>query len=213
MTPRKLKFSKKLRVPKRDFEMKFAKKGYKYIAGIDEVGRAPWAGPVVAAAVILSSKRIHKIRDSKLLNHEERRLLAQKIIKESISYSIYFSSHYQIDNLGIHQATILAFKKALRNLKSRTDMVLVDAFKIPRLNIPHLPIIKGDTNCYSIAAASIIAKVARDNYMIELSEVYPQYDWQNNKGYPSPKHKEALKKFGPSPFHRRSFAPIAKFYR
>lgn len=213
MTPRKLKFSKRLRIPKRSFEINLAQKGYKNIAGVDEVGRAPWAGPVVAAAVILPKKRIYKIRDSKLLNFNERSKLGLKIIKESIAYSIYFSSHHQVDNLGIHQATILAFKKALQNLKIKADFVLVDAFKIPRFNTPHLPIIKGDINCLSIAAASIIAKVARDNYMIELSRIYPRYDWQNNKGYPSPRHKAALKKFGPSPFHRKSFAPIAEFYK
>lgn len=213
MTPRKLKLLKRLRIPKTDYEIALKKQGYSLIAGLDEVGRGSWAGPVVAAAVILSQKRIYGLRDSKLLKSNERAKLAQKIVQESICYSIYFISHHQIDNLGLHQATILAYKKAFKNMKLRADFVLVDAYRIPNFSTPHLPIIKGDMKCVSIAAASIIAKVARDNFMIELSKIHPEYDWQNNKGYPSPKHMRALKKFGPTPFHRKSFAPIKRLLK
>lgn len=210
MSPNKLKLVKRLRIPNYNYENRLKIQGYGLIAGVDEVGRGSWAGPVVAASVILPEKRIYKLRDSKLLTAKERRQLAHKIIKEAISYSIHFVSHHQIDNLGLHQATMLAYKKALKNMKIKPDFVLIDAYKIPRLKTPHLAIIKGDMKCVSIAAASIIAKVTRDNFMIELSQIHPQYDWQNNKGYPSPKHRAAIKKFGPTPFHRKSFAPIAK---
>lgn len=213
MSPKKIKLIKRLRVPNYNYENRLKLQGYGLIAGVDEVGRGSWAGPVAAAAVILPQKRIYKLRDSKLLLTNERRLLARKIIKEAVSYSIYFISHYLVDSLGLHQATILAYKKALKNLKIKADFVLVDAYRIPKLSTPHLPIIKGDMKCVSIAAASIIAKVARDNFMIELSQVYPKYNWQNNKGYSSPKHKLALKKFGPTLFHRKSFAPIAKLLK
>lgn len=213
MVARKLKLLKRLRIPKRDYEIALFKQGYKRIAGLDEVGRGSWAGPVVAAAVIIPQKRIYKLRDSKLLTSDERRKLANKIIQEAVSYSIYFVSHHQIDILGLHPATILAYKKALKNMSIKADFVLVDAYKIPILTTPHLPLIKGDMKCVSIAAASIIAKVARDNFMIELSKIYPRYDWHNNKGYPSPKHKLALKEFGPTPFHRKSFAPIKRLLK
>jgi ribonuclease HII len=210
MVARKLKLTKRLRIPKKDYEIALKKQGYCLIAGVDEVGRGSWAGPVVAASVILPEKRIYNLRDSKLLSPQERHKLGNRIIKEAVSYSIQFVSHFQIDTLGLHQATILAYKKALKNMNIRSDFVLVDAYKIPNLSIPHLPIIKGDMKCVSIAAASIIAKVARDNFMIELSKIHPEYDWHNNKGYPSPRHKKALKKLGPTPFHRKSFAPIKR---
>ena len=213
MSPSKLKPLRRLRIPSYNYESRLKIQGYKLIAGVDEVGRGSWAGPVAAAAVILPQKRIYKLRDSKLLKAKVRSQLARKIITKAIAYSIQFISHFQIDALGLHQATILAYKKALKNLRVRADFVLVDAYRIPNLSTPHLPIIKGDMKCVSIAAASIIAKVARDNFMIELSEIHPQYDWQNNKGYPSPKHQAALKKFGPTPFHRRSFAPIKKLLK
>lgn len=213
MSPRKLKLLKRLRIPKTDYEIALKKQGYSLIAGVDEVGRGSWVGPVVAASVILPEKRIYGLRDSKLLNSNERTKLARKIAQGSICYSIYFISHHQIDNLGLHQATILAYKKALKRMKIKADFVLVDAYRIPNLSTPHLSIIKGDMKCVSIAAASIIAKVTRDNFMIELSKIYPEYDWQNNKGYPSPRHKRALKKFGPTPFHRQTFAPIKKLLK
>jgi len=210
MTPRKLKLLKRLRIPHNNYEKSLKKQGYLNIAGVDEVGRGSWAGPVVAAAVILPKKRIYKLRDSKLLDFNERQKIGRKIIDEAVSFSIQFVSHFQIDTLGLHQATILAYKKAIKKMKIKADFILVDAYKIPRCRIPHLPIIKGDMKCVSIAAASIIAKVTRDNFMIELSKIHPEYDWQNNKGYPSPKHKESLKKLGPTPFHRKSFAPIKR---
>lgn len=213
MVARKLKLTKRLRIPKKDYEIALKKQGYSLIAGVDEVGCGSWAGPVVAASVILPEKRIYGLRDSKLLSSYERGELARKIINKALAYSIQFVSHFQIDTLGLHQATILAYKKALKNMIIRADFVLVDAYKIPNLSIPHLSIIKGDMKCVSIAAASIIAKVTRDNFMIELSKIHPEYDWHHNKGYPSPKHKEALKKLGPTPFHRKSFAPIAKLLK
>jgi ribonuclease HII len=209
----RLMMNKRLRIPKRNYEIALRRQGYYKIAGLDEVGRGSWAGPVVAASVILPQKRIYGLRDSKLLIEAERRELARKIVKDAQAYSIHFISHHQIDELGLHQATLLAYKKTLKSLKVKADFVLVDAYKIPRLNTPHLPIIKGDMKCISIAAASIIAKVARDDFMIELSNICPQFDWQNNKGYPSPKHKLALKKYGPTPFHRKSFAPIAQLIK
>lgn len=213
MSPRKLKMSKRLRVPSNKIEIELKNQGFGLIAGLDEVGRGSWAGPVVVAAVVLPQKRIYKLRDSKLLTCLERERLAQKIIKESVCCSIYFVSHWQIDNLGLHQATILAYKKAIRGLSLKTDFALIDAYRVPRLNIPHQAIIKGDMKCLSIAAASILAKVTRDNYMIELSQVCPEFGFDKNKGYPSPIHKKALKKFGPSIFHRRSFAPIKRLLK
>ncbi len=213
MSSGKLKLIKRLRIPNYNYESRLKIQGYGFIVGVDEVGRGSWAGPVVAAAVILPQERIYKLRDSKLLASAERGRLARQIINRALSFSIQFVSHFQIDSLGLHQATILAYKKALKNLRVRADFVLVDAYRIPNLSTPHLAIIKGDMKCVSIAAASIIAKVARDNFMIELSNIYPQYDWQNNKGYSSPKHQAALEKYGPTPFHRKSFAPIKRLLK
>jgi len=185
--------------------------GYALIAGVDEVGRGAWAGPLVAAAVILPEKRIYRLRDSKLLTSLEREKLAQKIKEEAREWKIAFVSNKLLDNFGLSLSTILAYKKAVRGLKQRPDYLLTDYYKIPRFSIPHSAITKGDMKVASIAAASIIAKVSRDRYMRKIGRRYPIFEFEKNKGYPSPAHKAALKKYGPCFLHRRCFRPIREF--
>ena len=180
------------------------------VAGIDEAGRGPWAGPVVAAAVILPIGNPPRgLNDSKKLSKKKREELFITI-QETCQIGIGIADVTEIDQLNILQASLLAMRRALIDLNPKPDACLVDGNKDPQLNMPTLCIVKGDGKSLSIAAASIIAKVSRDKIMADLSQDYPHYDWQKNSGYGVPKHREALRLVGISPHHRKSFAPIRK---
>ncbi len=187
-----------------EFERKYQDR--RYICGVDEVGRGPLAGPVVAGAVILPKDcDILYIDDSKKLSAAKREALAQEILEKAICAKTAFMSPEIIDEVNILQATYMAMKKAIENLKPQPDLLLNDAVKIPGVDIPQVSIIKGDAKSISIGAASIIAKVTRDAMMVEYDKIYPEYDFASNKGYGSAKHIEALKKYGPCPIHRKTF--------
>lgn len=186
------------------FENKYS--DYNYICGIDEVGRGPLAGPVVAGAVILPKDcDILYINDSKKLTASKREELFQIIMEKAVSAKTALVSPQYIDKVNILQATYEVMRKAIATLDVQPDILLNDAVNIPLVNIKQVPIIKGDAKSISIGAASIIAKVTRDAMMVEYDKIYPEYDFASNKGYGSAKHIEALKKYGPCPIHRRSF--------
>ena len=177
-----------------------------FIAGVDEVGRGPLAGPVVAAAVILPSDyEITGLNDSKKLSEKRREAMDEIIRREAVSFGIGLISQDRIDEINILQATYEAMRLALEQLSPAPDMILADAVTIPGIETRQLPIIKGDAKSASIAAASIIAKVYRDHLMIEYDSLYPEYSFARNKGYGTKEHINALKEFGPSPLHRKSF--------
>lgn len=186
------------------FERKY--KDYSYIAGIDEVGRGPLAGPVMTCAVILPKDcRIHGINDSKKLSEKQREELFPILKEEAVSYAIGVNSPERIDEINILQATYEAMRFAIQELSPQPDLLLIDAVHIPEVEIPEVSIIKGDAKSISIGAASIIAKVTRDHYMEEMDALYPEYHFRENKGYGTRDHIEALKKYGPCPIHRKSF--------
>ena len=177
-----------------------------YICGIDEVGRGPLAGPVVAAAVILpKDQEILYLNDSKKLSEKKREALYDEIMEKAVAVGIGFASPARIDEINILQATYEAMRMAISKLSVRPDVLLNDAVTIPDVDIAQVPIIKGDAKSKSIAAASIIAKVTRDRLMVEYDEVMPGYDFASNKGYGTKAHIAGLKKLGPTPIHRRSF--------
>ena len=193
-------------------EKKLFKKGFKYIAGVDEAGRGSWAVPIVAGAVILNPEiKIRGIKDSKLLRKPVREELFKKITKTAIAWAIGEVSHKDIDKIGLQQANILAMKRALKKLSPQPDHVLVDAFDISHENIPSLAIKKGDYKITSIAAASIIAKVSRDKMMDKLGDKYPQYGFNQHKGYGTNQHFQMLTTYGVCEVHRKSFEPIRCF--
>jgi ribonuclease HII len=188
-------------------------KGYNYIAGIDEVGRGPLAGPVVAAAVILPPKIkralwLHNIRDSKLLSASQRERLYDRIKEIAVSSGVGMISSQTIDIQGIAKATRLAMKQAVEILIPQPDFLLIDYIKLPEVSLPQKGVVEGDSVCFSIACASIIAKVTRDRLMIELDAVYPGYGLANHKGYGTKEHLDCLRRLGPCPIHRRSFQPV-----
>ena len=177
-----------------------------YICGIDEVGRGPLAGPVVAAAVILpKDQEILYLNDSKKLSEKKREMLYDEIMEKAVDVGIGFASPARIDEINILQATYEAMRMAISKLSVRPDVLLNDAVTIPEVDIPQVPIIKGDAKSKSIAAASIIAKVTRDRLMVEYDEVMPGYDFASNKGYGTKAHIAGLKELGPTPIHRRTF--------
>ena len=186
------------------FERKYSEN--QYICGIDEVGRGPLAGPVCAGAVILPKDvDILYINDSKQLSAAKREELYDIIKEKAIAVKTAYSSPEVIDDINILQATYRAMREAINELDVKPDILLNDAVNIPEVNIKQVPIIKGDAKSISIAAASIIAKVERDRLMAMYDELYPEYGFAKNKGYGSKEHKEALRKYGPCPIHRRSF--------
>lgn len=188
----------------KEYERKYS--SYEYIAGIDEVGRGPLAGPVVTCAVILPKDcNILYINDSKKLTEKKREELYDQIMEQAIAVGIGIEDHTVIDDINILQATYSAMRKAIAALEVKPDLLLNDAVKIPGVDIPQVPIIKGDAKSISIAAASIVAKVTRDRMMVDYDKIYPGYDFAGNKGYGAPVHLEALKNVGPSPIHRQSF--------
>lgn len=177
-----------------------------YICGIDEVGRGPLAGPVVAAAVILpKDQEILYLNDSKKLSEKKREMLYTEIMEKAVAVGIGYASPARIDEINILQATYEAMRIAIEKLSVRPDVLLNDAVTIPGVDIPQVPIIKGDAKSKSIAAASIIAKVTRDRLMVEYDEVMPGYDFASNKGYGTKAHIAGLKELGPTPIHRRTF--------
>ncbi len=179
---------------------------FSYICGIDEVGRGPLAGPVVAGAVILPKDcDILYLNDSKQLTEKKREELYYVIMEKAVSTGLGFVSPERIDEINILQATYEAMREAVSKLDPCPDLLLNDAVTIPGLSIRQIPIIKGDAKSISIAAASIIAKVTRDRMMIQYDSIFPQYGFASNKGYGASSHIEALKKYGPTPIHRKSF--------
>ena len=193
----------------RTYQMKEYERKYencRYICGIDEVGRGPLAGPVVAAAVVLPKDvDIYYLNDSKQLSAKKREELYDEIMEKAIAVGVGFSDEKCIDEINILQANYVAMREAISKLSVKPDILLNDAVKIPDVDIPQESIIKGDAKSVSIAAASIIAKVTRDRFMVEIAEKYPEYDFASNKGYGSPKHLAALKEIGPCEIHRRTF--------
>lgn len=186
------------------YERKYEK--FQYICGIDEAGRGPLAGPVVAGAVILPNDcEILYLNDSKKLNEKKREELFDIIMEEAIAVGVGVIGPMRIDEINILQATYEAMRTAIQKLQVLPDILLNDAVTVPKVNIRQVPIIKGDAKSISIAAASIIAKVTRDRLMHEYDKVLPEYGFKSHKGYGSREHIEAIKKFGPSPIHRNSF--------
>ena len=179
---------------------------YTYICGIDEVGRGPLAGPVVAGAVILpKDDMILYLNDSKKLSEKKREMLYDEIMNRAVATGIGMASPARIDEINILQATYEAMRQAITNLKVKPDILLNDAVTIPGVSIRQVPIIKGDAKSISIGAASIVAKVTRDRLMVEYDKILPQYGFASNKGYGSAEHIKALQEVGPSPIHRASF--------
>ncbi len=187
-----------------EYERKYS--DYTYICGIDEVGRGPLAGPVVAGAVILPKDcDILYINDSKKLSEKKREALYDIIMEKAVATGIGYASVERIDEINILQATFEAMRDAISKLSVSPDILLNDAVTIPQVTIPQVPIIKGDAKSISIGAASIIAKVTRDRLMADYDTVFPEYGFASNKGYGSAQHIEAIKKYGPCPIHRRTF--------
>lgn len=187
-------------------------RGITIIAGVDEVGCGCWAGPVYAGAVILPlDSRIGLIRDSKTLSASQREHVAEQIKEGAIAWAIGTASVEEVDTQNIRRASALAMCRAIAQLKVTPQFVLIDAFKIPGLTIPSKSIIHGDLKVKSIAAASVIAKVARDAYMKILDLEYPGYGFNNHKGYGTREHQEALKTLGPCLIHRKTFAPVKAY--
>lgn len=181
------------------------------IAGVDEVGRGPLVGAVVTAAVILDPDNpITGLADSKKLSEKRRRLLAEEIKNKALAWSLGRAEPDEIDELNILQATMLAMQRAVAGLSIQPDFVLVDGNRIPSLSIPAQAVVKGDSLVAEISAASILAKVARDQEMTELDQQFPEYGFAQHKGYPTALHLEKLAELGATPFHRKSFSPVAK---
>ncbi len=182
------------------------------VVGLDEAGRGPLAGPVVAGAVILPPDFIHPLlNDSKKLTEKQRDLLRPIIEKEAIEWSVASVSHEEIDEINILNASFLAMHRCVDQLKTKADLLLIDGNRFtPYPNMEHKCMIKGDARFYSIAAASVLAKTHRDDIMKALHNEFPIYDWDKNKGYPTKKHRSAIARFGTSPYHRKSFQLLAR---
>jgi ribonuclease HII len=181
------------------------------IAGVDEVGRGPLAGPVIAAAVILNKNHgINGLKDSKKLSPLRREYLSEEIREHAVSWALGRAENSEIDKLNILQASLLAMKRAIESLTLEPEYVLVDGMYCPDVRCKTEAVVRGDSTIPAISAASIVAKVARDQEMIALDAVYPGYGFSKHKGYPTPMHLKALEKLGVSPVHRRSFAPVKR---
>ena len=181
------------------------------MAGVDEVGRGPLAGPVIAAAVILDPENpIQGLMDSKKISEKKRILLAKEIREKALSWAIGRADNDEIDSINILQASLLAMKRAIESLSIMPELVLVDGIYRPVVDCKVEPIVKGDSKVAAISAASIIAKVARDNEMVALDDQYPGYGFSQHKGYPTKMHINALKELGVSSIHRKSFSPVKR---
>jgi ribonuclease HII len=193
-------------------ESQLLQSGIKNIAGVDEAGRGPCAGPLIIAAVILNdplAKSLGGVKDSKQLSADQRDELFELIKANSLAYSIIEISVEEIDSLGLHKCNIEGMRRAVQALDAKADYVLTDGYSIPGLSTPNLAVWKGDQVAITISAASILAKVYRDRIMIELDKKYPMYGLANHKGYITASHTAAIKEFGVLPIHRKSFANIA----
>ncbi len=194
-----------------EIEDGFYEKGVKLICGVDEAGRGPLAGPVCAAAVILPAHlEIPGLNDSKKLSDKRRRELFPLIQEQAIAYGIAFASEQEIDEINILQATFLAMRRALEELAVQPDLVLVDGNREPNVDLPVETVVHGDSLSANIAAASVLAKVTRDDLMVKLAGEYPQYGFEIHKGYGTKAHYQALETYGPCAIHRQSF--LKKFY-
>ncbi|MCK8606499.1 ribonuclease HII [Apilactobacillus ozensis] len=192
------------------YEKSFWKQGKTMVAGVDEVGRGPLAGPVVSCAIILPHDfNLYQVNDSKQLSPSVRKSLYQKIINNCVAYGIGIADNNVIDDINIYEATRVAMKQAVNNLKVTPDEVIVDAMDID-VPIHQTKLIKGDAKSVSVSAASIVAKVFRDNIMDEYARKYPEYDFNHNAGYGTKKHLDALNKFGATSIHRKTFSPVTK---
>ncbi len=188
------------------FENEYRLKGFNTVCGVDEVGRGPLAGPVYAAAVILPSDcEIQGLNDSKKLSEKKREMLFDEIKEKAIAYSIASADEKEIDEINILNATFLAMKRAVDGLPVRPDLVMIDGNAKANTGIEEVTIVKGDAKSMSIAAASILAKVSRDRFMLEMAEKYPQYEFQKHKGYGTKLHYEKISQNGICEIHRRSF--------
>lgn len=192
-----------------EVEREYFARGSRHVAGVDEVGRGPWAGPVIAAAVVVGpeSPQLEGVNDSKQLTSRRREQLAAAIVS-TLSYAVGAASTREIDRLNIRRATALAMRRALARLPGRVDTVLVDGLPVPELELAHEAIVDGDAKSFSIACASIVAKTVRDRLMRLLAVRYPDYGWDHNSGYGTPAHREAIERAGVTPHHRRSFTPV-----
>jgi len=191
------------------FESELWERGFELVAGVDEAGVGPLAGPVVAGAAILPKNyKLRELNDSKKLDEATRDQLAERIKTDSIAWAIGVAEVEEIDRLNIYYAGLLAMRRAVESLNTNPDFVLVDARKIPDLVVPQRGIVRGDSLSASIAAASILAKTTRDAMMLEFDRKFPGYGLAGHKGYSTPEHCTALKKLGASPIHRRSFRPV-----
>lgn len=194
-----------------EYEKKYLDQGYKMIVGIDEAGRGPLAGPVCAAAVILPANAyIPGLNDSKKLSDKRRRELVPVIKEKAIAYGIAFADEHEIDEINILQATYLAMERAVSQLTVKPDFLLIDGNRQKDFGVPTQTVIKGDSLSASIAAASVLAKVTRDDFMLEMAEKYPQYGFDIHKGYGTKAHYAALAEHGPCPLHRMTF--LKKLY-
>ncbi len=188
-----------------EFEKDLWQQGYRYVAGMDEAGRGPLAGPVVSACVIFPpSVVIEGVYDSKALTPSKRNELYNAIMEKCSCYGIGIADNETIDNINILESTKISMQKALLDMNLKPDYLLVDAVKL-KTDFPNLPVIHGDMKSFTIAAASIIAKVTRDGIMNRLHEEYPIYNWKENKGYGTESHRRAIHEYGLSPYHRKSF--------
>lgn len=193
-------------MPSFEYEVKHYKEGYTAICGLDEAGRGPLCGPVVAAAVILPlNVEIEGLNDSKKLSEKKREALFEIIKEKAIAYAIAEASPAEIDDVNILNASMLAMRRAVDALPVKADFALIDGNCSRGFDIPTETVVKGDAKSYSIAAASILAKVTRDRQCVSLDKEYPQYNIAKHKGYPTKEHMDAVKKYGPSPIHRKSF--------
>ena len=192
-------------------EQSFFERGIKVICGVDEAGRGPLAGPVCAAAVILPpNAEIPGLNDSKKLSDKKRRELYPIIKEQAIAYGIAFADHREIDEINILQATFLAMERAINQLSVKPELALIDGNRAKDFGVPLETVVHGDSLSASIAAASVLAKVTRDDYMLKMAEEYPGYDFEIHKGYGTKAHYEALSRLGPCPIHRMTF--LKKFY-
>ena len=190
-------------------EEKLWKQGFLLLAGIDEAGRGPLAGPVVAAACILPARfDLPGLNDSKMLTESKREKLYTQIQAQAIDCAIGSAEPAEIDVLNILQATKLAMKRAIEGLTVRPHYLMIDALVLPTVKLPQLSLVRGDSLSATIAAASILAKVTRDRLMVELDSLYPDYSFSKNKGYGTSEHMQVLQRLGPCPLHRKSFAPV-----
>lgn len=190
----------------KETEKRLYSAGYRLVAGVDEAGRGPLAGPVYAAAVILPQDvRLDGINDSKKLSPKKRDELFDEIIEKAVAYSVFSVDEKKIDEINILRATHMAMNGAVNGLSVKPDYVIIDGNSISGMEIPHETLVKGDAKSISIAAASILAKVSRDRYITKMAEIYPEYHFEKHKGYGTREHIDAILKYGASPIHRKTF--------